>query len=139
MGKKNRIGMDLSQLEGWAEKYEKAGGSLKEVAEECLVATHKAITPAVKQDMQKHRRTGKTESSIIEDANVQWEGNMGSIPIGFKISKGGLPSVFLMYGTPRIKKDVKLYRDIYGSGAKKKAAEAQEEVFRKGIKKLLEG
>lgn len=137
LGKRNRIGMDLSQLESLAAKYESAGGKLKDLAEGCLTAAHEAVTPDLKKDIKKHNRTGKTEASIVEDAKVEWEGTRGSIPIGFKISDGGLPSVFLMYGTPRIKKDTKLHSDIYGSKAKKKIVKAQEEVFQKGIKKLL--
>ena len=42
------------------------------------------------------------------------------IKVGFNISKGGLASIFLMYGTPRMQPDKKLYNSIYGSSTKKK-------------------
>ena len=136
---KNKIGLDLSELEQMAAKWEDAGGKLKDLAEDCLKAAHKALTPDIREDMKKHNRTGKTESSIVEKSKVEWEGTRAGTDIGFKISKGGLPSIFLMYGTPRMKKDTKLYGDVYGSRAKKKIQQAQEKTFQKGIKKLLEG
>lgn len=122
-----------------AAKWEDAGGSLANLAEDCLKTAHKAITPAIREDMKKHRRTGKTEGAIIEQSKTEWEGTRASIGVGFEVSKGGLPSIFLLYGTPRMKKDTRFYSDMIGSRAKKKIQQAQEKTFQKGIKKLLEG
>ena len=137
MARKGMI--DFSQLEDLAEKWEKAGGKVEQLAESCLKAAHEAVTPAIIQDMSKHRRTGHTQGSIVTDAKVTWEGTKANIPVGFDIKQGGLPSIFLMYGTPRIKKDTKLYADVYGKKAQERIKKAQEEAFLKEIKKLLGG
>ena len=102
MARKGMI--DFSQLEDLAEKWEKAGGKVEQLAESCLKAAHEA-----------------------------------NISVGFDIKQGGLPSIFLMYGTPRMKKDTKLYADVYGKKAQERIKKAQEETFQKGIKKLLGG
>ena len=85
--------------------------------------------------------------------NVSWEGTKAIIPVGFKISQGGLASVFLMYGTPRhapanqygsangthpgMPADKKLYNAIYGNAVHRKIAEKQKEIFEKEIKKVM--
>ncbi|MCI7503680.1 MAG: hypothetical protein MSA76_08485 [Clostridium sp.] len=137
MARKGMI--DFSQLEDLAEKWEKAGGKVEQLAESCLKAAHKAVTPPIVQDMTRHHRTGSTQESIVTKADVKWDGTKANIPVGFDIKQGGLPSIFLMYGTPRIKKDTKLYADVYGKKAQERIKKAQEETFQKGIKKLLGG
>ena len=122
-----------------AAKWEDAGGQLKDLAEDCLKEVHKAVTPAIQEDIKKHRRTGQTEGSIVKKSETEWQGTRASMDIGFKIREGGLPSIFLIYGTPRMKKDTKLYSDVIGTRAEKKIQQAQQETFQKGIKKLLGG
>lgn len=135
---RNRIGLQIEGFEEWSESLEKAGGAIQKVTEECLKTAQEMITKELRKDMKKHHRTGRTELSISEDP-VKWEGTCASVPVGFDINKGGLASVFLMYGTPRIKKDVKLYNDVYGGKMKKKIAERQEEIFKSEMSKLMEG
>ena len=80
-----------------------------------------------------HRRTGDTEESLKRNADVTWIGTAAEVEVGFDIDNGGLPSVFLMYGTPKMKPDRKLYNAIYGAKTKKEIAELQEKEFRKCI------
>lgn len=136
---KKRFGIQFKGFNELMEELDGLGGDLKEVANECLQVSNKMITPKLHLDMERHKQTGKTEKSIVENARVEWEGTTASIDVGFKISNGGLPSIFLMYGTPRIKKDTKLYNDIYGSKIKKEIAEEQEKILQKAIKKRLGG
>ncbi|MCQ2609199.1 MAG: hypothetical protein MJ151_00140 [Lachnospiraceae bacterium] len=86
---------------------ERLGGSSKEIAENALKKARDQINDEVKQEMPKHRRTGMTESSI-KDAPIEWDGLVAKIPIGFDIDNGGYPSLFLVYGTPKMAKDEKL-------------------------------
>lgn len=139
MGRKNKMSLDFKGFEEYYEKLDSLGGDLKEVTEKALVTAHQLITPAIHKRMQFHKRTGKTEDSIAEIPNVYWEGTTASIDVGFHITDGGLPSVFLMYGTPRQKPDKTLYNLIYGRVVRKEVGKRQKEIFEDAIKKRMEG
>jgi hypothetical protein len=140
MAKKNKkFGIEFSGFEELAADYDKLGGDLKKIVEKCLEVAPKTINPEIKKDMERHRRSGRTERSIVENPKVEWQGNIARIPVGFDISKGGLPSIFLMYGTPRMKPDRKLYNDIYGNAIRKKIGEEQEKILRDAISARLGG
>lgn len=134
---KNRIGMSFKGFEEMAAKFDAMGGDLREVVTECLEKSHGLVTPKLHADMARHRRTGRTEGSILDDAQVEWSGTTSSINIGFSVRKGGLPSIFLMYGTPRMEKDVKLYNDVYGTRVQKEIKALQEEIFRKKMDEIM--
>lgn len=139
MTKKNKITLQFNAFEEYAEKLDKLGGDLKATTEKALQNSHDFITPKIHSAMRKHHRSGDTEKSIGDNAKVTWEGSVASVDIGFKIRSGGLPSIFLMYGTPRMKKDQNLYNSIYGNKVKKEIAELQEKTFARAIKKIMEG
>lgn len=134
---KNRIGMSFKGFEEMAAKFDAMGGDLREVVTECLEKSHGLVTPKLHADMARHRRTGRTEGSILDDAQVEWSGTTSSINIGFSVRKGGLPSIFLMYGTPRMEKDTKLYNDVYGTRIQKEIKALQEEIFRKKMDEIM--
>lgn len=115
----------LSQLEG----------DVKGTTEQTLQKTKQHVHESLKLAMQKHNRTGATVKSLDEDSRVKWQGSVGSIDVGFDLSDGGLPSVFLMYGTPRMSKDQKLYNAIYGKKTKDEIMKLQEEIFFNAIRK----
>lgn len=133
---KNKITLEFAGFKEYAEKLDKMGGDLKKVTEQALQESHDFVTPNLHKDMKRHRQTGETEKSIMDDAHVQWEGSVASVDVGFDIANGGLPSIFLMYGTPRMKKDSKLYGDVYGAKTKKQIKEIQEQVFAKAIQRI---
>lgn len=115
----------LSQLEG----------DVKGTTEHALQKTKQHIHGNLKIAMQKHNRTGVTLKSLDESSNVKWQGSVGSIDVGFDLSNGGLPSIFLMYGTPRMRKDQELYDAIYGQKTKDEIMKIQEEIFFDAIRK----
>lgn len=134
---KNKIGLTFSGFEELVSKLDKLGGDLKSVTTEALEKSHGLVTPGIHKAMKKHHRTGDTEKSIVDNTKVEWEGTVASIEVGFDISSGGLPSIFLMYGTPRMKKDTTLYNSIYGSSIRRKVQEAQSEIFSKAINERM--
>lgn len=136
---KNKIGLNFKGFEEYAERLDKLGGDIKKATEKALQATHDHITPNLEKDIKRHHLTGATEKSLARDAKVQWTGSTAEIKVGFKIHDGGLPSIFLMYGTPRMKKDQKLYNDIFGGKTKREVAEIQKKIFMEEIKKIMEG
>lgn len=135
----NKFGIQFDGFDELMENFDRLGGDLRSVTEDCLKAAHEVVTPKIKTDIQRHKRTGATEKSIKNDVQIEWQGTTASVGVGFKIGEGGLPSIFLMYGTPRMKKDTKLYNDIYGSAVKKEIAEKQEEILQSAIAQRLGG
>lgn len=146
MAKRNRISLDFEGLEQYSEKIDKLGGNLKEVVEEALVksnatvarnllsATHKGKYPAGGK-----YSAGDTRRSITTSKHVNWTGNFAEIGVGFDFSVSGLKSIFLMYGTPRMKKVQAIYDAVYGKKTKKEIAEMQEEIFAKAVEEIMEG
>lgn len=136
MARKNRVRLQFDGFQEYAERIDKLNGDLKSIMTEALVESKKLVTPGIKKRMEKHRRTGVTESTINDINEVTWNGSIGEIKIGFDISNNGLPSIFLMYGTPRMKKDTALYNSIYGSKIKKQISELQKEIFERELERL---
>lgn len=125
----------------YAQKLQKLGSTefLKKTVEQALEESKEYVTEKLHQEMPKHHRTGRTEASIDDDSGVEWRGTIAEIKVGFKISNGGLASIFLMYGTPRMQPDKKLYNDVYGAATSRKIQEIQREVFEKALKEVMEG
>lgn len=136
MARKNRIRIQFGGFEEYAERIDRLNGDLKSIFNEALIESKKLITPTIKKKMEKHHVTGDTERSINETFAVDWTGDVGEIKIGFSIKDGGVPSIFLMHGTPRMKKDTALYNSIYGAAIKKKITELQKEIFERELERL---
>ena len=97
------------------------------------------VTEQARAAIQPHRRTGKTEASLIENPPVEWTGTQAAVNVGFDINNGGLPSIFLMYGTPRMKKDIKLYNAVYGAETKKKIEQIERDALDNAVEKAMQG
>lgn len=118
------------------EYLDRANKDVKKITEKALNESFNIVTPGIEAAMTSHRRTGKTERSIAKKRNVKWIGTLASIDVGFSIRKGGLASIFLMYGTPKMQPDKKLYNAIYGNATKRKVRTVQEKVFAEEIRKV---
>lgn len=134
MAKKMRL--EFTGFEEYAERLDKLGGDLKKTTEKALIETHKLLTPKVEEAFRKHdvKYSHDTMKSLKKDARVEWDGSVAAIGVGFKISEGGYPSIFIMYGTPRMQPEKKVYNSIYGN--RKKVRELQERIFAEEIAKL---
>ena len=127
------------QFAGWQEKMEQLDRlshfGILEGTKEALLETHKVVTPRVEEAMQKHVRTGRTKRAIIENAKVETDGLVVSIDIGFDLSRGGHPSIWLMYGTPRQQPDKKLYQAIFGKSVSDEIQHVQYQAIKRTIEK----
>ena len=83
--------------------------------------------------------SGNTRKSINRDNDVQWQGLTASIKVGFDFKKSGTTSIFLMYGTPKMKPAKGLKAAIYGTKTKKEIAQIQSEIINRYIKEVMEG
>lgn len=157
MAKKKGWGIIFDGFTELSEKYNKLGGDLKEVAGDCLKFIPKKINPDLSKAIAKHERTGRTAKSLVTGQAPEWLGDIGQIQVGFNISNGGLPSIFLMYGTarhtpanqygtpknpdakenPGIEADKKLFNAIYGKATQREIAAEQERIYIQAIEKRL--
>lgn len=120
---------DVIHIEDYMAKLDELGGgnTMKRGVEGALKASKQHVNPLIGQAMSKlpaggKYSTGDTKKSIDTDMSVDWEGMTGSIKVGFDFSKSGLKSIFLMYGTPRMKPVSGLKNAIYGTKTQKELA-----------------
>ena len=131
-----KFGIEIEGLDDIINQLDELGADIKEVAEKALKATHEYVTNEVENAIKPHKYTGATEKSIKRKSEIGWNGSVAESHVGFDISKGGLPSIFLMYGTPRMKKDQKLYNAIFGKKTNEKIRQIQEDIFFDAIRKV---
>lgn len=127
------------EFEGFNEainRLTKLEGNVRKTTDEALQQSEKIARKKAGDAMSRHNNTFRTVRSLNKDQSVEWTGTMASINVGFNIREGGLASIFLMYGTPRMKKDQKLYDAIYGNQTKKEVQKIQEEIFMREIRKM---
>lgn len=126
--------LDTAELQNMLEAISKKGLDVKAAAEEALTATSDLIAENLKTAAspyagrgRKGYATGRMYSTIT-NGGVEWDGSTATVRAGFKI-KDALESIFIMYGTPRIAKDQKVYNAIMGTKVKKEIKERQEEIL----------
>lgn len=129
------------EFEGFDELIEKLtnlGGDVRKTTEKALKECHKQVTKDALQAITPHKDTGVTEKSLYTDGKVEWTGTQASIPVGFSISKGGIASIMLMYGTPRMPKDKNLYNALSPKSKEleSKVKQIQEDIFYEEIRRL---
>ena len=122
--------------------------TLEQAVEDALEATgeyiqkqvEKAAAPyAKKGGGLKGYATGEMFKAIKKDQTVHWYGKVAEVSVGFNLYEfEGWVSIFVMYGTPRMSKDQKVYNAIKGSKTQKEIASIQEEIMLKYLD-LVEG
>lgn len=137
---KKKFRLEFEGMEELIDRLESLNGDLKSTTESALKATFGEVTPGVSNAMNSSpydfNHTGRTRGSLVKTPQVEWEGTLAAVPVGYDISGGGLASIFLMYGTPTIAPDRNLYNAFYGTKIRKQVAEVQREVFQKRIERL---
>lgn len=128
--------MDTKDFANLLTAIEKKGKDVKAAADEALTATSDLIsqnlTTAASPYAGRGRKgyaTGKMYGTILHEAPT-WEGNTATLKAGFRI-RDALESIFIMYGTPKIAKDTKVYNAIMGTKTRKEIQQKQEEVLQK--------
>lgn len=126
-----------------AEKIDRAGGNVKRAVDEALQATQNVIQGHLRDAAAPYAKkgggrrgyaTGRMYESILSDQKPEWVGDEASIGVGFDLSTpGGIHSIFVMYGTPRMAKDPAVYNAIRGKATQDEIAEKQEEILRKHL------
>lgn len=149
---KNKLTVDFKGFKEVYAQLDKLNADTKKITEEALEKSFEAVTPGIQAAIAPHHDTGDTEKSLVTSAEVKWQGTVGSVEVGFDIEHGGLPSVFLMYGTPKhaaanqygksgsvsgVTADKNLYESIYGRSTKNKVKKIQADIFNKALKEAM--
>ena len=145
---RNKIGLNFDGWEDYMAKLDKLGGAnaMKKGVNEALIESKKHVNPLIEKNIVKSKLPakgkysyGNTKESIDNEMKAVWTGMTGEIKVGFDFSKSGMKSIFLMYGTPKMKPVTGLKSAIYGTNTTKEIAEIQEKVLSETIKKVMEG
>lgn len=145
---RNKIGLQVKGFEEYMAKLDELGGTttMKRGVESALKASKQYVTPKIKAAVASSNlpaggvySTGDTAQSIDEDMAVEWEGMTGSVKVGFDFKKGGMASIFLMYGTPKMPPVAGLKDAIYGTKTQREIADIQKDALNKVIKRVMEG
>lgn len=131
-----KLTINFSGFKEMAEELDRIGGDLKKTTEKAINESAEYITPQLQAAIHPHYFTGQTEGSLVNNSPVEWEGSKASRQVGFDIGHGGIASIFLMYGTPRMAPDKKLYNALYGSATRKKISQIQEKIFLDELQRL---
>lgn len=134
-----KMKIDFKGFKEYAERLDKLGGDLKKTTEKALNESFEIITPQAKTEIKPHHLSGDTEKSLRTTPVIEWNGDRAYLPVGFDIKSGGLASIFLMYGTPRMTPDKGLYDAFFGNATRKKLRQTQEKIFYDAIEKQLTG
>lgn len=139
MAKKSKLAFNFKEMEALADRLEKLGGNLQAACDKALHDTHDYITPNLSSGIARHVDTGQTESSLERSAHVVWESpTKAVVNIGFDLSKGW-PSIFLMWGTPKMKPDTSLKNAAFGPKVRREVANIQRAALEEAIKNLTKG
>ena len=136
----NKMSIEFDEFEVYRKKLaELAGGeAVQKAMTGALKETQQIVAQEVGAAMTPHNKTGSTSKSILRNGAVEWSGGFGKVSVGFDINAGGLPSIFLMYGTKRgIKADKNLYNAVFGAAVRKKVQEAQKRAFEKALGEVM--
>lgn len=139
MGRKLKLTIDFKQFGDLIEKIDRMNGDVKGVINDCLTQSRDLVSDELQKAMSKHNRTHRTERSIRDSEPVEWKVDEATLKVGFDLKQGGMPSIFLMHGTPRVTKDTKLYNAVYGNKIKKQIKELQTKIFNDYINQHLGG
>ena len=95
-----KLEFDFPMLKKLQKQLEEIGGNALDVAvDKAITDSHAFVTNQLEDAIAPHQKTGRTERSLDKKADIIKAGTSYSADVGFHITEGGLPSIFLMYGT----------------------------------------
>ena len=142
---RKKTGFDFSELEKFADQLDELGGSaaLKRAVNSGMIAAKQEINKQVTASMAASNlpaggkySTGDTLASLDKNMNPEWQGNIGSLPLGFDMKQSGLTSIFLMEGTPHHGPVPGLKENLKGTKAKATARKEQGKAIKKVVERL---
>lgn len=120
---------DFDRLDSQAAR-DSVDRALRATADYVQTNVNEAAQPYA-QGGHKGYATGDMYNALRKENNVYWVTNyIAEVKLGFDFyADGGFHSIFMMYGTPKIAKDQKLYDAIFSSRTKKQVEKIQKEIM----------
>lgn len=119
-----RMSLEFDGLKDLLYRISEVEGELRPAVDEALTEVQQYVQGNVRQASARYvpggtrYSTGEMRAAIKPDDGPQWAGSVATVGVGFEIHKsggGGMHSVWMMYGTPRIKPDTKLHNAVRGA------------------------
>lgn len=140
---KSKVVIEFEGFEEVTARLTKLGGDVQKTTEKALKEAHRIVTNKALESVQPQNlpakgkySSGRTMKSLVHQANVEWAGGVASVRVGFNIKKGGLPSIFMMYGTPRYMKNQKMYNAFFSKKTRDEIMKIEEDIFYGEIRRL---
>ena len=145
---KAKFRLECKGFEEYMEKLDKIGGSdaMKKGVERALKSSKDYVNGMINVAMLKPNLPaggkyshGGTSDSLDRNMTVKWEGLLATMEIGFNFKESGMKSIFLMYGTPRMKPVAGLRDAIYGSKTKSEIRKIQGIELAETLDEIMKG
>ena len=135
-----KLQLDFGGFNDILEQLNKLGEDAQKATDEALTEAFKIITRKATDAVQKPNlpaqgrySSGNSERSLVRDPKITWSDTVASVDVGFNIKHGGLPTIFMMYGTPRYMKNQALYDAFYGDQTQTEIYRVISEIYQKKL------
>ena len=141
------VKLDFKGFQETLKKLTDLNADVRGIATEALqksfdIVTAKAAAAAIPANYpaggKYSRRTPpNTASSLIRNLEITWTDTEATAPVGFDAKRGGLPSIFMIRGTPRHEPVQEMYDAFYSTQTKGEVLNAQRDVFFKAMEEAM--
>lgn len=138
-----KMSLEFKGFDEVMKKLNKFSANTKDVVDDALTEAHKIVTEKAENAITASNlpaggkySTGQTAASLQRIPKITWKGTEATVNVGFNIKKGGLASIFLMYGTPRMAKVQAIYDAFYSSETIGEVILAEKEIFYNALGEL---
>ena len=142
---KKKFGIEFEGFKEILQQFRELEADIIPVTTKALEETHAYITPKIHEKMKPSNlpakgkySTGQSESQIIDEPFVEWDGYVGKVDIGFSLDETLTP-IYLIYGTEKMNAVNGLKNTIYGKKTKEEISKIQEGIFTKELEKVMSG
>lgn len=138
-----KMSLEFDGLKDLLYQISEVESALKPAVDDALTQVQNFVQGQTRQAAAKYVKggteysTGRMRAAIKPNDGPKWTGDVASVGVGFDIyaaGGGGMHSIWIMYGTPRIKPDTKLHNAVRGAKTQYEIREIMEKALREHVK-----
>ena len=140
----NRLSMQFDGFQTLIKELEQLNADTKAITDKALEKTFEIVTEKAEAAAQpaNYPQKGKYSQgdmlkSLKTTCKIYWHGTEAEVETGYSISKGGLQSIFMIYGTPKHMKVQAMYDAFFSEKTLKEVRNAQREILTDAIRELM--